>query len=205
MILMIDNYDSFTYNLVQELEEISEAKVLVLRNDEKSPKDLLGLDPQAIIISPGPGRPADAGVTEALIREATAYPLLGICLGHQALAEVHGGQIIRGGVPVHGKTSAIFHEGSTLFEGIPSPFDATRYHSLIVKRESLPSSLKVRAWTSDGVIMALEDRRRPHFGLQFHPESYLSLKGREILACFLKRAGIALRKPWQRKEEGGSA
>lgn len=197
MILMLDNYDSFTYNLVQELEEISPAGVRVLRNDEMSADELLQLNPAAIVISPGPGRPADAGISEDLIRKAGEIPLLGICLGHQALAEVHGGKIVRGGVPVHGKTSEIFHEDSTLFAGLPSPFEATRYHSLIVEKESLPSSLKMTAWTSDGIIMALEDRSRPHYGLQFHPESYLSPLGRDMLARFLIRAEIEVRLEWR--------
>ncbi len=197
MILMLDNYDSFTYNLVQELQEISSVRVRVLRNDEMSVEAALALKPAAVVISPGPGRPADAGISEDLIRTAGEIPLLGICLGHQGLAEVHGGKIVRGGVPVHGKTSEIFHDDSTLFAGISSPFVATRYHSLIVERESLPSSLRVTAWTSDGVIMALEDVARPHYGLQFHPESYLSPLGRDMLARFLSRAGIEVRPEWR--------
>ncbi len=196
MILMLDNYDSFTYNLVQELREISSEEVRVFRNDQYSTEDFLKMRPRAIVISPGPGRPAEAGRSEDLIRAAGDIPLLGICLGHQALAEVHGGKIVRGDMPVHGKTSGIFHDSSVLFFGLPSPFEATRYHSLVVKRESLPPSLRVTAWTADEVIMALEHRTRPHFGLQFHPESYLSVRGREILARFLAHAGILVRPEW---------
>jgi len=200
MILMLDNYDSFTYNLVQELEEISGVRVHVVRNDEMSVQELLNLKPSAIVISPGPGRPAEAGISEDLIRAAGDTPLLGICLGFQALAEVHGARIVRGGVPIHGKTSEIAHDNSTLFAGLPSPFEATRYHSLIVEENSLSSSLRVTARSSDGVIMALEDVDRPHYGLQFHPESYLSSNGREILARFLTRAGIGVGPEWTVKK-----
>ena len=196
MILLLDNYDSFTYNLVQEISEIAGEELRVFRNDAISVEDALNFQARAIVISPGPGRPAGAGITEALIRSASGIPLLGICLGHQALAEVHGGRIIRGREPVHGKVSDIFHDDSVLFEGIPSPFKATRYHSLVVRKESLPPRMKVSAWTSDGVVMAIEDLEEPHFGLQFHPESYLSRRGRDILARFLILAGIEVRQEW---------
>jgi len=202
MILLLDNYDSFTYNLVQELSEISETELRVFRNDALDVVDVLRLEPRAIVISPGPGRPEDAGITEALIRAASGIPLLGICLGHQALAEVHGGKIIRGDVPVHGKVSEIFHDDSTMFAGIPSPFEATRYHSLVVEKESLPPRLRVTASTADGVVMAIEDLEAPHFGLQFHPESYLSRRGRDMLARFLIRAGIGVRPEWQPEVDG---
>ena len=196
MILMLDNYDSFTYNLVQELQEISGAQIEVVRNDEATPEELLARGPRAIVISPGPGRPEDAGVTEALIAAATDVPLLGICLGEQALAQVHGGRVVRAPEPVHGKTSPIHHDRSTLFDGLDDPFEATRYHSLVVDRESLPETLRVTAWTGDGLVMAIEDRARPHFGVQFHPESYLSHCGMDILARFLVRAGIPVGERW---------
>ena len=196
MILMLDNYDSFTYNLVQELQEISGAEISVVRNDEATPEELLARGPRAIVISPGPGRPEDAGVTEALIAAATDVPLLGICLGEQALAQVHGGRVVRAPEPVHGKTSPIHHDHSTLFDGLDDPFEATRYHSLVVDRKSLPESLRVTAWTEDGLVMAIEDRQRPHFGVQFHPESYLSHCGMDILARFLVGAGIPVGERW---------
>ncbi len=196
MILMLDNYDSFTYNLVQELQEISGAQIEVVRNDEATPEELLARGPRAIVISPGPGRPEDAGVTEALIAAATDVPLLGICLGEQALAQVHGGRVVRAPEPVHGKTSPIHHDHSTLFDGLDDPFEATRYHSLVVDRKSLPESLRVTAWTEDGLVMAIEDRQRPHFGVQFHPESYLSHCGMDILARFLVGAGIPVGERW---------
>ncbi len=198
MILMLDNYDSFTYNLVQELQEISGAEIEVVRNDVSTPEELLALRPQAVVISPGPGRPEDAGITEDLIRAAVDVPLLGICLGEQALAQVHGGRVGRAPEPVHGKTSPIHHDDSVLFSGLEQPFEATRYHSLIVDRESLPGSLRVTAWTHDGLVMALEDTGRPHFGVQFHPESYLSTCGMDILARFLRRAGVAVKPKWER-------
>ena len=199
MILMLDNYDSFTYNLVQELQEISGVEIEVVRNDAESVEFLLRRSPQAVVISPGPGTPEEAGVTLDLIRAAEGLPLLGICLGHQALAQVHGGRIGRAPVPVHGKTSAIHHDGSTLFAGLDNPFEATRYHSLVAERESFSGDLRVTAWTEDGLVMALEHRERPHFGVQFHPESYLSLCGMDILARFLKRAGIPVRDGWRKR------
>jgi len=193
MILMIDNYDSFTYNLVQELAELSGAEIRVLRNDAASVEELLALEPEAIVISPGPGLPEDAGVTMELIRRAAEVPLLGICLGHQALAAVNGARVVRAPEPVHGKTSAIEHDGSGVFEGLPNPLTATRYHSLVVERASVPNDLAVTAWTADGLVMGLADRRLPHFGVQFHPESYLSRDGMRLLARFLELAGIPLK------------
>jgi anthranilate synthase component 2 len=200
MILMVDNYDSFTYNLVQELREISGARVEVVRNDEAAPETLLARGPQAVVISPGPGRPEQAGVTLDLIRAAAGLPLLGICLGHQALAQVHGGRVERAPEPVHGKISAIRHDASTLFSGLQDPFEATRYHSLVVVRDSLAGcDLRVTAWTDDGLVMGLEHVRNPHFGVQFHPESYLSHCGMDILARFVRRAGVALEPEWDRR------
>ena len=190
MILMIDNYDSFTYNLVQELSELTEMEIRVIRNDAAPVEDLLSLDPDAIVISPGPGIPEDAGVTVELIRRARDIPLLGICLGHQALAAANGARIIRAPEPVHGKTSPIEHDGSPLYTGIPNPFTATRYHSLVVDRSSLGPDLAVTAWTADGLVMGLANRRRPHFGVQFHPESYLSREGKLLLGNFLRVAEL---------------
>jgi anthranilate synthase/aminodeoxychorismate synthase-like glutamine amidotransferase len=194
---MIDNYDSFTYNLVQELSEVGDVQIEVVRNDAAGVEDLMSKGPKAVVISPGPGVPEDSGVTMDLVRAATDLPLLGICLGHQAIAAVHGGRVVRATEPVHGKTSEVRHSGEGLFEGLPDGFVATRYHSLMVDRESLPAALEISAWTDDGVIMGLRDQRRPHFGVQFHPESYLCLEGKRILARFLEIAGLQLRKEWK--------
>ncbi len=193
MILMVDNYDSFTYNLVQELAELSDAEIHVLRNDAASAEEMLALGPQAVVISPGPGTPERAGVTMELIERAAAVPLLGICLGHQALAAVHGARIVRAPEPVHGKTSEIHHGGGGVFAGLPEPLTATRYHSLVVERGSVPSKLEVTAWTDDGLVMGLEHRERPHHGVQFHPESYLTRDGMRLLAGFLRLAGVPMR------------
>jgi anthranilate synthase component 2 len=192
MILVIDNYDSFTYNLVQELAELSGAPLEVVRNDVATAADLVAREPAAIVISPGPGVPEQAGISMELIEAARSIPLLGICLGHQALAAVHGAAIVRGPEPVHGKTSPIHHDGEGLFEGAPNPFEATRYHSLVVDRSTIPDRLKVTAWTEDGLVMGLEDSNRPHYGFQFHPESYLSRQGMRLLARFLVAARIPL-------------
>jgi len=196
MILMVDNYDSFTYNLVQELAEISGAEVKVVRNDAASADELLALRPEAVVVSPGPGVPEHAGVSMELIRSAADVPLLGVCLGLQALAVVHGGRVVRGPVPVHGKTSAIHHDGSGVMAGLPDPFVATRYHSLIADRGSLPEALRVTAWTEDGLVMGLAHRDRPHHAVQFHPESYLSRDGMQLLANFLSLAGVEVRSQW---------
>jgi anthranilate synthase component 2 len=198
MILMIDNYDSFTYNLVQELAEISGAEIDVVRNDAGTADELLALRPDAVVISPGPGTPDDAGVSKELIRAASAVPMLGICLGMQSLAEVHGGSIVRAPEPVHGKTSPIHHNGSGLMSGLPDPFIATRYHSLIVDRETVPAELEVTAWTEDGIVMGLAHREEPHHAVQFHPESYLSVDGMQLLANFLAIAGIEVGERWRR-------
>jgi anthranilate synthase component 2 len=204
MILVLDNYDSFTYNLVQEIAELSGAPIEVVRNDAASAAALVGRRPDAVVISPGPGVPEDAGVSIDLIEAAADLPLLGICLGHQALAAAHGGKVVRGPEPVHGKTSAIHHDGRGLFEGVPDPFEATRYHSLVVERDSLPSRLEVTAWSDDGLIMGLSDRQRRHFGLQFHPESYLSREGMRLLARFLRVAGVPLSAAGERRLDGSS-
>jgi anthranilate synthase component 2 len=193
MILMIDNYDSFTYNLVQEIAELSPEPLTVLRNDAATVDELLDLGPRAIVVSPGPGRPEDAGVSVELVRRAAEIPLLGICLGHQTLALVHGARIVRAHEPVHGKTSAIHHGGTGLFRGLPDPMTATRYHSLVVDRGSLPEVLEVTAWTGDGLVMGLAHRERPHHTVQFHPESYLTRDGMDLLANFLRIAGLPLR------------
>ena len=201
MILMIDNYDSFTYNLVQELSEVGDVEIEVVRNDAAGVEELMSREPKAIVISPGPGVPEESGVTMDVVRAAADLPLLGICLGHQAIATVHGGRVIRAPVPVHGKTSEILHSGDGLFEALPNGFIATRYHSLIVDRDSLPAGLEVTAWTDDGVVMGLRDRNRLHFGVQFHPESYLCHHGKALLARFLDIAGLAIRSEWKAEAE----
>lgn len=198
MILMIDNYDSFTYNLVQEMAELSGASIRVLRNDVANAAELLEHRPQAIVISPGPGTPADAGVSMDLIRRAVDTPMLGICLGLQSLAAVHGGVIVRAPAPVHGKTSEIHHHGTGVMSGLPNPFVATRYHSLVVDRETVPDELEITAWTDDGLVMGLAHRERPHHAVQFHPESYLSADGMQLLANFLTLAGVEVKPEWKR-------
>jgi anthranilate synthase component 2 len=187
-ILLIDNYDSFTYNLVHYLSELG-ATVEVIRNDVMSVTDILGRKPSGIVLSPGPATPDDAGVCLALIAEAARVnmPLLGVCLGHQAIGQACGGKVIRAPQLMHGKTSAIYHQGAGIFSGIPSPFTATRYHSLIVERATLPDCLTITAETSDGLIMGLEHNARPIFGVQFHPESIASDYGHQLLANFLAR------------------
>ncbi len=197
MILMVDNYDSFTYNLVQELAEISGAPIEVVRNDAASAAELLDRRPRAIVISPGPGTPDDAGVSLELIRTASTVPLLGICLGLQSLAAVHGGVIVRAPAPVHGKTSEIHHRGASVMAGLPSPFTATRYHSLVVDRATVPDELEVTAWTDDGLVMGLAHRSRPHHAVQFHPESYLTGDGMRLLANFLGLAGLEVKAGWR--------
>ena len=186
MILMIDNYDSFTYNLVQYLGELGE-ELVVKRNDQIAVKGVARLKPSSIVISPGPGRPSDAGISNELIKAfASKIPILGVCLGHQCIGEVFGGDVVRAKRPMHGKTSRIYHDKVALFQGLPNPFEATRYHSLIVKRESLPKALTVTAWTQDREIMGLQHRRCPVYGVQFHPESILTAVGKDILRNFLK-------------------
>ncbi len=184
---MIDNYDSFTYNLVQYLGELGE-EVKVFRNDKITIGKIKKLKPKRIVISPGPGRPEDAGISCAVIREfAGKIPTLGVCLGHQCLGFVYGGRIIGAGKLMHGKTSLIYHDRKTIFKGIPNPFEATRYHSLIVERKTLPKSLEIIAWTKEKEIMGLKHKIYPLWGVQFHPESILTKVGKNILANFLKQ------------------
>ena len=190
MILVIDNYDSFTYNLVQYLGELG-AHVLVKRNDEIDISGIRDLTPSAIVISPGPGVPGDAGVSIEAIRECgTAIPVLGVCLGHQAIAEAYGGKVVRAARLMHGKTSRIQHSGSDLFEGIPSPLEVMRYHSLTVDPASLPEDLEVLAWgeETNTEIHAIRHRLNPVWGVQFHPESIMTQSGKNILANFLRLA-----------------
>jgi len=185
MILMIDNYDSFTYNLVQYFGELGQ-ELKVARNDEITVEQAARLKPTGIVISPGPGSPKDAGVSTDLIREfAGKAPILGVCLGHQCIGEVFGGQVVRAGRLMHGKTSPILHDGTGVFTGLPNPFEATRYHSLIVKRETLPNELAVTAWTKEKEIMGLQHRTLPVYGVQFHPESILTSAGKDLLRNFL--------------------
>jgi para-aminobenzoate synthetase component 2 len=187
MLLMIDNYDSFTYNLVQYLSELG-AELLVKRNDELSVSDVRELKPQAVVISPGPCTPNEAGISLELLEKLSQdLPILGVCLGHQALGQAFGGKVIRAKNVMHGKTSLIHHDGRTLFQGLENPFVATRYHSLIVERESLPSSLEISAWTEAGEIMGLRHKEYPVEGVQFHPESILTEVGKDLLRNFLKR------------------
>jgi anthranilate synthase component 2 len=193
VIAMVDNYDSFTFNLVQYLRELAGGEeVRVVRNDAVSPEELLAARPRAIVLSPGPGVPEAAGICVPLVRAASGIPLLGVCLGHQALAVAYGGEVVRAPLPRHGKISEIRHDGRAIFDGIPDPFAATRYHSLIARREGLPPDLAVSAWTSDGLIMGLAHRREPHLGVQFHPESYLTQGGKRMLGNFLRMAGVAV-------------
>jgi anthranilate synthase component 2 len=190
MILVLDNYDSFTYNLVQYLGELG-AEPSVRRNDEVTLDEVEALAPQAIVISPGPGRPADAGVTVPLLqRWGPTIPTLGVCLGHQAIAEAFGGRVVSAPVLMHGKTSSVSHEGKGLFRGIPSPLTVMRYHSLTVERESLPGELEVIAWGDDdkSEIHAMRHTQHPVWGVQFHPESVMTEHGRDILANFLMLA-----------------
>jgi anthranilate phosphoribosyltransferase len=203
MILVIDNYDSFTYNLVQLLSALG-AEVEVRRNDTLTADEALALVPTGIVVSPGPGTPEDAGISRDVIRAAAeaGVPLLGVCLGHQCIAEVYGASICRAPKPVHGKTDQITHDGQHLFAGIPSPFTATRYHSLCVDAETVPDVLEVQAHTPDGVIMGVHHRELPIFGVQFHPESVLTPEGTKLLANFLDVAGEV---PLERGASGTAA
>ncbi len=187
MLLLIDNYDSFTYNLYQYLGELG-AETRVVRNDEISVHEALGLVPDRIVISPGPGTPDQAGISRELISKAAGrVPLLGVCLGHQALGEAFGGRVVRAPKLMHGKTSEIHHDGRTLFSGLPQPFTATRYHSLVVDRASVPECLEISAWTDDGLVMGLRHRKFALEGVQFHPESILTTAGKALLKNFLEQ------------------
>jgi anthranilate synthase/aminodeoxychorismate synthase-like glutamine amidotransferase len=185
MILLIDNYDSFTFNLYHFLGDVG-ARCEVWRNDRISVAEALARMPEAIVLSPGPCTPNEAGICLHLIAEAAGkVPILGVCLGHQAVGQAFGGKVVRAPAPMHGKVSRIFHAGSDILEGLPSPFTATRYHSLIVDRATLPEPLVATAWTEDGLVMAMRHRTLPVFGVQFHPESIASEHGHELLANFL--------------------
>ena len=185
MILLIDNYDSFTFNLVHFLGDVG-AECDVWRNDALTPAEVLAREPEAIVLSPGPCTPNEAGICVELIAAAAGrVPVLGVCLGHQAIGQAFGGAVVRAPVPVHGKVSAIHHQGSDVFAGLPSPFTATRYHSLVVDRATLPDILVPTAFTGDGLVMGLRHRALPIFGVQFHPESIASQHGHDILRNFL--------------------
>ena len=185
MILVLDNYDSFTYNLVQYFGELGEV-VVVRRNDKTSIEEIESLRPARICISPGPGTPDDAGISNDLIRHFGPHlPVLGVCLGHQCIGQVYGGEVVRADRLMHGKTSPVLHEGDGVFAGLPNPFEATRYHSLIVRRESLPEELEIIAETSEGEIMGLRHRQYPIHGVQFHPESIMTIEGKKLLSNFL--------------------
>jgi anthranilate synthase component 2 len=198
MLTIIDNYDSFTYNLVHYFGDLG-IETQVYRNDDKSAAAVLAEKPAAIVMSPGPCTPNEAGICLELVKKNKGrIPLLGVCLGHQTIGQAYGGCVIRAPVLMHGKLSKIFHEGAGLFRCLPDGFEATRYHSLIVEAETLPSSLAITARTSDGLIMALEHRSEPVFGVQFHPESIASANGHAILANFLTLAGIL----WEPRKKG---
>ncbi|HLM29938.1 MAG TPA: aminodeoxychorismate/anthranilate synthase component II [Acidimicrobiales bacterium] len=187
-VLVIDNYDSFVYNLVQYLGELG-AEPLVHRHDELTLDEIEALDPDAVLISPGPGRPEDAGLSNDVIRHfAGRRPVLGVCLGHQCIGQVYGADVVRAPEIMHGKTSLIRHAGVGVFAGLPSPLEATRYHSLVVDRDSVSAELEVTAWTDDGTVMGLRHREHPVEGVQFHPESVLTATGHDLLRNFLARA-----------------
>ncbi len=189
MILMIDNYDSFTFNIVQYLEQMGE-DVVVFRNDKVTVDRIDKLKPQMIFLSPGPGTPRDAGITVDVVREFhKTIPIMGICLGHQSIGYAFGGEIVRAGRIMHGKVSPVHHDGKTIFTGLPDPFTAGRYHSLVVRPETLPSCLEVSARTAEGEIMGLRHKEFPVEGIQFHPESVLTPQGKRILRNFIKHLG----------------
>jgi anthranilate synthase component II len=189
-VLVIDNYDSFVYNLVQYLGELG-AEPIVHRHDQVAIAELRELDPDAVLVSPGPGRPEDAGISNDAIREfgGAGVPVLGVCLGHQCIGALHGGEVVRAPAVMHGKTSEIRHDGEGVFAGLPDPITATRYHSLVVARESVPTELVVSAESEDGLVMGLRHRELPVEGVQFHPESILTESGHALLRNFLDRTG----------------
>ncbi|HAX87637.1 MAG TPA: aminodeoxychorismate/anthranilate synthase component II [Cyanobacteria bacterium UBA11370] len=198
MILVIDNYDSFTYNLVQYLGELGgqlpvASEIQVYRNDKISLEEIRQLQPDGVVISPGPKRPEDAGISCELIRQLGAkLPILGVCLGHQSLGQVFGGKIVSAPMLMHGKTSEIYHTGVGVFQGLPNPFTATRYHSLVIERESCPDSLEITAWVEDGTIMGVRHRNYSHLeGVQFHPESILTSCGKQLLRNFLESLPVS--------------
>ena len=185
MLLMIDNYDSFTYNLVQYFAELGE-EVEVYRNDQIDIDGILERAPSRLVVSPGPCSPKEAGISVEAIKQLSGkLPILGVCLGHQSIGYAFGGEIVRAASLMHGKTSPIHHDGRELFEGLPNPFDATRYHSLVIERNTFPACLEVTAWTEDGEIMGLRHRQLPLWGVQFHPESILTIAGKALLRNFL--------------------
>lgn len=185
MILMIDNYDSFTYNLVQYLGEMGE-ELQVIRNDQTSIKGIAEMNPEFLMVSPGPCSPNEAGISlEAIKSFSGKTPIFGVCLGHQSIAQVFGGDVVRAERLMHGKTSMVYHDGKTIFAGLENPFPAARYHSLIVKKESLPECLEVSAWTEEGEIMAIRHKALPVEGVQFHPESILTTSGKQLLRNFI--------------------
>jgi anthranilate synthase component II len=193
MILVIDNYDSFTYNLVQYLGELGQELAIakdiqVYRNDRITLAEIVALDPDGILISPGPGRPEDAGVSLDIIRQlGDRYPILGVCLGHQSIGQVFGGNVVAAPILMHGKTSEIYHDGTGVFKGLDNPFTATRYHSLVIDRATCPDCLEINAWVEDGTIMGVRHKDYPHVeGVQFHPESILTNSGKQLLGNFLR-------------------
>jgi anthranilate synthase component II len=193
MILVIDNYDSFTYNLVQYLGELGQElaiakEIQVYRNDRITLAEIINLDPDGILISPGPGRPEDAGVSLDIIRQLGArYPILGVCLGHQSIGQVFGGNVVAAPILMHGKTSEIYHDGTGVFKGLDNPFTATRYHSLVIDRATCPDCLEINAWVEDGTIMGVRHKDYPQIeGVQFHPESILTNSGKQLLGNFLR-------------------
>jgi anthranilate synthase component 2 len=201
MLLMIDNYDSFTYNLVQYFGELGE-EVMVYRNDAITADEVLSVEPQHIVISPGPCTPNEAGVSVPMIeRYSGKVPILGVCLGHQSIGQAFGGRIIHARQLMHGKTSPIFHNNKGVFHGLPSPFIATRYHSLVIERESLPDCLEITAWTEDGEIMGIRHKTLSVEGVQFHPESVLSEHGHKLLENFLS----SKESPQSQKERGNGS
>jgi anthranilate synthase/aminodeoxychorismate synthase-like glutamine amidotransferase len=198
MLLVIDNYDSFTYNLAQYIGELGH-EVVVRRNDETTIEEITALDPDAIVISPGPCTPTEAGLSVPVVKElGGTIPILGVCLGHQSIGQAYGGNIVRAPVVMHGKTSEIEHDARTIFGGLPQPFRATRYHSLVIEPQSLPDCLEVSARTADGVIMAVRHRKLPVEGVQFHPESILTSVGHDLLrnffACYARTTATAARR-----------